>query len=161
MSARRDPQRRSRGVTLPELVISMVVVSVALSGTLSVMNFTTVHSADPMLEAQGLSVAEAYLEEILLRSFADPDTAAVCGAAEASRSLYDDVCDYAGLVDVGAVDQDGNAVAGLEAYTVAVTVDTTANLNGVTGSANVLRVDVNVTHPTGLDLRISGYRTAY
>lgn len=157
----RDPRRSIRGVSLAELVISMVVVSVALAGTLSVMNLTTLHSADPMLEAQGLSVAEAYLEEILLRSFADPDDGGVCGAPEASRALYDDVCDYDGITDVGAVDQDGSAVAGLEAYTVAVTVDPTADLNGLSGAANVLRVDVRVTHPTGLDLTISGYRTAY
>jgi MSHA pilin protein MshD len=153
--------RRSRGVTLVELVVSMLIVSVALAGTLSVMNITTLHSADPMIEQQGLSVAEAYLEEILLRAFADPDDGLVCGAPEASRDLYDDVCDYAGHSDAGAADQDGNAVAGLEAYTVTVGVDTAANLNGLTGASDVLRIDVRVTHPVGLDLTLSGYRTSY
>lgn len=157
----RDAKRLQRGVSLAELVISMVVVSIALSGTLSVMNFTTAHSADPMLEAQGLSVAQAYLEEILQRSFADPDDGLVCGAPEASRALYDDVCDYDGLTDVGPVDQSGSAVAGLDAYTVAVAVDSSANLNGLTGASDVMRVDVRVTHPVGLNLLISGYRTAY
>lgn len=157
----RDPKRRIRGVTLAELVVSILIVSISLAGTLTVMNFTTVHSADPMLEAQGVAVAEAYLEEILLRSYADPDDGIVCGAAEASRDLYDDVCDYAGLADSGAFDQDGNAIAGLEAYDVAVTVDSTANLNGLTGAADVLRIDVRVQHPIGLDLMLSAYRTSY
>ena len=151
--------RRRRGTTLTELVISIIVVSVALTGTLTVMNLTTARSGDPMIEQQGVAVAEAYLEEILLRPFLDPDTGAACGGAEASRALYDDVCDYAGTTDVGAVDQEGNAVAGLDAYTVVVTVDTTANLNGLTAATDVMRVDVQVTHPAGLDVTLSGYRT--
>ena len=53
----RDPKRRIRGVTLAELVVSILIVSISLAGTLTVMNFTTVHSADPMLEAQGVAVA--------------------------------------------------------------------------------------------------------
>lgn len=151
--------RRRAGTTLAELVISILVVSVALTGTLTVMNLTTARSADPMLAQQGVAVAEAYLEEILLRPFADPDDGVACGAPEAGRALFDDVCDYAGLLDTGAREQDGDPVAGLEAYTVAVDVDTGASLGGLSGPADVLRVDVRVTHPTGLDLTLSGYRT--
>ena len=44
---------------------------------------------------------------------------------------------------------------------MAVTVDSTANLNGLTGAADVLRIDVRVQHPIGLDLMLSAYRTSY
>ena len=56
--------------------------------------------------------AEAYLEEILLRDYLDPDTSSVCPAPEATRDLYDNVCDYALLDDAGARSQDGTPVAG-------------------------------------------------
>ena len=76
-----------RGFTLVELVIAMVVISIALSGVLMVMNYTTAHSADPMIQHQAVAIAEAYLEEILLKPYADPD--GVDG--EGSRALFDDV----------------------------------------------------------------------
>ena len=58
-----------RGVTLVELVISIVVISIALAGTLAVMRRTTASSADPMIVRQAVGVAEAYLEEILLNTW--------------------------------------------------------------------------------------------
>ena len=155
--------RRESGTTLVELVISIVVIGIAVTGSLLAVNHVVNRSGDPMLQHQASAVAEAYLEEVLARPLADPD-GGVCGAPEASRADYDDVCDYDGLDDLGARAQDGSAVAGLEPYRVRVTVDPGANLNGLTGSANVLRVDVRVTHSLaalGIDLTLSGYRTGY
>jgi MSHA pilin protein MshD len=142
----------SRGFSLVELIISMAVVSIALGGVLMVMNYTVLHSADPMLKHQAVAIAESYLEEVLLHAYTDPDGA----SGESLRSLFDDVADYDGLTDVGARDQNGNAIAGLEAYTVSVDiVDTT--LNGVV----CRRATVRVSHPADIDLALSGYRTNY
>jgi MSHA pilin protein MshD len=149
------------GATLVEMVISIAVVGICVAGVLLAMLTTTARSADPMLQHQASAVAEAYLEEILLRDYLDPDTSSVCPAPEATRDLYDNVCDYALLDDAGARSQDGTPVAGLGDYRVRVGVDGAATLGGLSGSADVLRVDVRVTHPTGLDLTLSGYRTRY
>ncbi len=155
------PARRHRsGLTLVELLIAIVVISVALGGTLLLSRQTVLRSADAMIQHQALVVATAYLEEIMLRAYLDPDTATLCPASEVCRALYDNVCDYAGLDDAGVVDQTGSSVSGLGDYRVRVDVDTTANLGGLSGSADVLRVDVRVTHPTGVDITLSGYRTA-
>jgi MSHA pilin protein MshD len=156
-----DFGRAQDGLTLIELVISIAVVGIALTGALLAVDHTTVRSADPMLQHQGSAIAEAYLEEILLKEFLDPDTMTVCPPSEPSRDLYDNVCDYAGLDDSGARDQDATPVPGLGDYRVRVSVDTAATLNGLTGSANVLRVDVRVTHGNGPDLTLSGYQTNY
>jgi len=145
----------SRGFTLIELVISMVVVSIALGGVLMVMNYTVQHSADPMLQHQAVAIAEAYLEEAMLRSFADPD--GIDG--ETARDLLDDVDDYDGLSNVGALDQEGTAIAGLEDYSISVTVVNTA-FNGIS-AANCKKVTVTVTHPSGINLTLSGHRTNY
>ena len=152
-----------RGLTLIELVISIAVVGIAVTGTLLAIHTTVAHSADPMIQHQASAVAEAYLEEILLKAYLDPDDGTVCPPSEPlGRAFYDNVCDYRVVDDAGARTQDGTPVPGLGAYRVRVTVDdTAATLNGVTGSANVLRVDVRVTRGTRVDLTLSGYRTNY
>jgi MSHA pilin protein MshD len=147
--------QQCRGFTLVELVIAMVVVSVALGGVLMVMNYTVQHSADPMLRHQAVAIAESYLEEVLLKPFADPDGT----DGESVRSLLDDVDDYDGWSDSGARDQNGTAITGLESYTVSVVVANVA-WNGI-GSADCKRVTVTVNHPAIGNLSLVGYRTDY
>lgn len=61
MAARGTGQR---GVTLIELVIFIVVVSIAVVGLLQIFARTTASSADPQLRKQALAIAEAMLDEI-------------------------------------------------------------------------------------------------
>lgn len=148
--------RQSRGFTLIELVISIVVVSIALGGVLLAINYTVTHSADPMLQHQAVAIAESYLEEILLKPFANP----VGGYEGNDRALFDDVDDYDGLNDDdGARDQANNLIGGLENYTVEVTVADTA-LNDI-GETNSKKITVVVKHPIGFNMTLSSYRTNY
>ena len=166
-----------RGVTLVELVIFIMIVSLGTAGILLVMNYTTQRSADPMVKQQALLIAESYLEEILLKSFVDPSTPAatvICPTKESGRASYDNVCDYRNLADTsGAIDQLGNTVAGLTAYNISVSVTgavgdatalgPTASVVNNTGALRVLQVDVVVTHDDDLNfsLNLTGYRTNY
>ena len=155
-----------RGATLVELVITIVIISISVGAVIGTLSKMTAHSADPMIEAQAVAIAESYLEEIMLKSYLDPTTGTVCPAAPAGgRSVYDNICDYNGLVNVGALDQSGAAPTGLNlsAYTVTVTVNQAASLNNLSGSGQVLRVDVNVAFGDGslVNITLSGYRTNY
>ena len=144
-----------KGVTLIELIVAMVVISIALAGVLLVINYTTLHSADPVLRHQALAIAEAYMEEITLKNFTDPDA-----DGEASRDLFDDVDDYNGLSDSGARDQNDNAIAGLANYSVGVSVQ--AQNYGPSGSeVSGLKIDVTVTDPAGESFVLTGYRAGY
>lgn len=145
---------REGGVTLIELVISIVVVAIAASAVLGVLSRTAGHSADAMIVAQAVAIAESYLEEITLKPFDDPDGA----DGEGNRADFDDLDDYHGLVDAGARDQFGNPIAGLNGYTVSVAVVGSAALTGV-DAANAARVDVTVSHAPLVNLSLSGYRT--
>jgi MSHA pilin protein MshD len=147
---------RERGVTLIELVISIVVIAIAASAVLGVLSSSVGRSADAMVLSQAVSIGEAYLEEIMLKPFADPDSIPV----EATRGDFDDVDDYNGLVDVGARDQFGNAIAGLSGYTVTVTVTSSAALPSVL-VADAKRVDVRVIFPPNVNLTLSGYKTSF
>ena len=72
----RNPERRkSRGLSLVELIVFIVIVGVAVAGVLGALNVSTRASADPVIQKQALAVAEAVLEEVQLMPFTycDPD----------------------------------------------------------------------------------------
>jgi MSHA pilin protein MshD len=80
------PIGKQRGISLIELIIFIVIISVALTGILLVMNQTTAHSADPMVRKQALAIAESILEEVELMPFTycDPDDLNAASATSAT-----------------------------------------------------------------------------
>ena len=143
-----------RGVTLVELVVSITVVTIAISAVLGTLTFASTSSADAMVRQQAASIASAYLEEILLKPFDDPDDVDDETSTSSPRAALDDVNDYDGLQNDGAQDQLGNPISGLEQYSVTVDV-VPESLSGVAA----LRVDVSVNPPSGPTVLLSGYRT--
>src|ERR1700741_1387330 len=127
--------RRAAGVTLVELIVAIVIIGVSVAGVMSVYFATIRSSADPMLQQQAQLLAEAYLEEILLKRFYDPDTGTVCTGTTTgeTRALYDNVCDYHLLNNSPPRNQFDVALGGLTGYTVSVAVDSsaTADLGGL------------------------------
>jgi MSHA pilin protein MshD len=147
--------RRVRGLTLIEVVVSITVIGISVAAVLGVLSMLATGSSEAMIRNQAIAIASAYLEEITLKPYADPDTT----GGETSRITYDDISDYNGLVDTGARDQLGNPIAGLGQYTVRVTVG--AGTLPSIAAASVRRIDVNVQHPSaGVNMTLSGYRTA-
>jgi len=148
---------RQRGTTFVELVISIVVISVAVTGVLLAITRNTASSADPLLQHQAIAIAEAYLEEILEKPFVDPNG----GEPEASRDLYDDIDDYNVISNEVPTDQMGNPMAGLSAYRVSVDVvnEALGPAGNPSVSGDTFRVTVTVTVPNGDVIPLSGYRT--
>ena len=147
-----------RGLTLIELIVSMVIISIALGGVLMVMNFTTSHSADPMIQHQAVAIAEAYMEEILLQRYENPDV----GYEGVARKSFDDVDDYKKLpVDDPAKDQEGNAIVALNAYLVNVTVGDPADFGPSGNTVKAKKITVRVTRGAEVSLVLVGYRTDY
>lgn len=186
--APRTCARNQTGISLIELVMFIVIVSVGIVGVLSVMNMNTQSSADPMLRKQALSIAESLLEEIQLQSFTfcDPDdanvataTAAVISAAGCATlvetmgsegegryapPLFDNVNDYNNFnlpTPPGIRDITGANIAGLAGYSATVTVAETAL--GTVPATDSLFITVTVTPPSGAadNIVLSGYRTRY
>lgn len=149
-------KRTAHGFTLIELIVAIVVIGIAVTWVLMVMNETTEHSADPMIEHQEIAIAEAYLEEILSKSYTS-------NGQESSRDKYDDVCDYSSGISPTIEDQTGTTVNGLGNYTVTVTVNggtcggSTVTLGGIPAE----KVDVMVGGPGGSSVTLTGYRTNY
>ena len=171
MSARRTQQ----GLTLVELVASIVIISVATIGLMAAVTAAVGRSADPMIQIQATTIAAAYIEEATLAPLCDPaynpdgsdatscrnecstrPCSGGCGgsvfSAESGRSAYDDVCDYNGLSDTGARDRQGNAITSLSGYSVNVSVlddsGVTLGSPALTAAAGqVVRIEVQVSHP--------------
>jgi MSHA pilin protein MshD len=149
-------RHRHRGVTLIELVIAITVVAIAVTTIMAAISAIAVRSADAMIQQQAVAIAQAYLDEILQRWVVDPNGS----PPNTGRGSWDLVDQYNGLVDVGARDQFGNAIAALSAYTVSVSTTQSSALTGVP-AASARRIDVTVTYPPTGTVTLSGYRTNY
>ena len=58
-----------KGISLIELVIFIVILSVALTGITLIYINTTRYSADPMIRIRSIELAQSTLEEILLKAY--------------------------------------------------------------------------------------------
>ncbi len=77
---------RQHGVTLIELIVFIVIVGVALTGMLTVLNLTARTGADPMIRKQMLTIAEGLMDEVAAQPFTwcDPGDASAATATSAA-----------------------------------------------------------------------------
>jgi MSHA pilin protein MshD len=176
-----------RGISLIELIMFIVIISVSLAGILTVMNLVTRSSADPLIHKQALAIAESLLEEVELMpfTFCDPDdasavtaTAAVVGGTgclattegvvlgaegetRGGATPFDNVDDYnaAPFVAGAVVDISGNPAP--PGYSAAIAVTHPAIAMGTVPVDETLRITVSVTGPDGVPVVLDGYRTRY
>lgn len=180
------PASRQSGISLVELVMFIVIVSVALAGILLVMSRVTASSADPLIRKQALAIAESLLEEVELMpfTFCDPNDANAASAvsvADCANSQdvitgpapgtetrssatdpFDNVADYSNYGMSPVADITGATVAGLGSYTASVALSRAGNaLLGAADDGAALRITVTVTGPGNTQVVLDGYRTRY
>jgi MSHA pilin protein MshD len=190
LDTRRPVERRSRGLSLVEQIMFILIVGAAVAGVIGVIDVTTRSSADPMLRKQALAIAEAMMEEVRLQPFTycDPDdpaaaTASTGGCPVLAESMgpepgetrysstlpFDNVNDYHGFdsntaVPPGIRSIDGTAIAGLDGYRVTVSVagQTLGGVgNDALGNPQSLLITVTVTGPGNTTVTLNSYRTRY
>lgn len=145
-----------RGFTLIELVVFIVIVGVGLAGILSVVDAAVKSSADPLVRKQALVIAEALLEEIMLKDYSNP----LDGYAGSSRAEFDDVDDYAGYgTSAGILDLEGMPIAAMGSYNISPVV-TVVPMAALAGVVVAKKITVSVTGP-GTVVSLSGYRGNY
>jgi MSHA pilin protein MshD len=159
---------RGRGVTLIEVLIFILIVSVALAAILNLLTLTVAHSGDPLVRRQSLAVGESLIQEIDSVPFAqnDPRT----GAAEAigpesgesrgsNTAPFDDPRDYSGYSETGITTPDGTPIPGLSSYSA--TASAAQQSVGNIPAADGLLVTVTVTGPSGEPMALSSFRALY
>jgi MSHA pilin protein MshD len=172
--------RAQRGVSLIELVIFLLVISVGLLGILSAMNVVGRYSSDPVIQRQELALAESLLAEVEAQPFtlcdplgppATPGGACVIvqglsapdGETRYSSTLpFNNVGDYNGFAmgaaSGGILAPDGTPIGGLGGYSASVTVQSNQAL-GALPAGSVLFITVSIGGPDGSTLAVNGYRT--
>lgn len=164
MYAARDRHWRERGATLVEVVLFIVILSIALASVLGLLALAVGRSGDPMVLRQSVAVAESLLQEVMAQPFTSTDLdggangiGPEAGETRGSVSApFDHMDDYHGLTLNGITSADGTAIPGLQAYTATVTVESAA-VGGIPAGDGLL-VSVTVTGPDGLPVTVAGYR---
>ena len=153
------------GLSLVELIMFIIIVSVGIAGILLVMNVSVKSSADPMLRKQAVAMAEAILDEVLAKDYVNP---AVGGFTESTpstcpgRPQYDDVDDYncfsgapATAVISGTNTLGATSIVALSSYSATVSVAPV-----VVSGATMKKVTVTVTGGAET-IQLFGYRASY
>lgn len=149
------------GVSLIELIMYIVIVSVAMAGIMMVLNANSTFSADPFIKKQARAAAESLLEEIELHDFQPSGWAGA--ATQANRPNFNDIMDYNGFATTGIYPVNGAvAVSGLESYNVSVVVLKPLAADwGNIPAARAAQITVVVADPTGQAASAIGYRVDY
>jgi len=166
-----------RGFTLIELVVTMLIISIAALGVMYSLGLGLRHQSDSLWQAKAVALAESYMEEILARRYDEHSplggpppcstTTVACSAPAAfgdgeTRAEFDDVDDYDGLVEQPPLDVYGNPRADYDSYRVAVSVAyadaaQVASL-GLDTATDAKLVTVTVSTPEGGAMTFSAWR---
>lgn len=161
----------AQGFALIEVIVFIVLVSIAVGGVLSVFARTGAQSAQVMLERQAQQIAKSVLAEVKAMPYTPADTSMGREGAESRQgpTFFNSVNDYDGFVMgqlppgiflKGVI----TPLAGLDNYEVRVTVAQPAaggNWNGLP-VADVAFITVRVSTPRLLaPVVLEGVRTRY
>lgn len=187
-SPRAPATARQRGFNLIELIIFILVMTIAVAGVLRIITLTTANSADPQLRKQALAIAASLLEEIELARFTycdpgDPNpspplptqcssgyTELIGPEATNTSRMYDNVNDYGSLTGPVTYTTDAAGNAFPAGYTAKVTITAETALGPPTSpiisstsptTMNALRISVAVSYNGGDAVVLDGVRTRY
>jgi MSHA pilin protein MshD len=165
--------RGQGGVTLIEMLITIVVLSIALVAMTSVVDGSVSRSADPLIQHRSVLLAQAYADEILSKRFAETTPvggvpaatdASVCitgSEAGETRTDYDDVDDYDTLTDSPPELQTATDFTQYADFSVSVAVACTGIAMGFSNDYDVKAITITINSPDGRTLAFTSYRGNY
>ena len=109
--------KRMAGFSLIELIVTIVILTVAVGTIVSVYSFVTARSADPMIRSQLIAVSEAFMDEITSKEI-DPET-----PITDPRSQRNVIDPYDGETYEPPTDATGEPMAGLDDYRVEISAE--------------------------------------
>ena len=161
--------RIQKGATLVELVITIVIISVAIAGVVGAFALISGRSADPLNQTRAVALAQIYMDEILSRRY-DENTpvggfprepGCTINTEEGSRADYDDVDDYNEITDAVPENAEGTGLAADYAgFQVSVAIECAGDEIGLAAD-EAKRIDLTITDPSGQGYDFSAYRANY
>lgn len=163
------PSRRHSGATLVELVITIVIISVAIAGVVGAFALITGRSADPLNQTRAVELAQLYMDEIITQRYDDqtpvggtPPYDGGCNIgpeAGETRSTFDDVDDYHNLTDSPPASLQGT-LDGYGGFSVSVTVTCAGGQVGL-ASEDAKRIELDIVAPGDQSFVFSAYRANF
>src|SRR5262245_50379764 len=152
-----------RGLTLIELLIAIIVIGIAVTGTLMLFNRSVRASADPMVRKQAVAIAESMLNEVMAQAFTycDPQDAANT-ATPAPTSTASCTGGAAGSQDRGGA-QLGPQPSSEGRFNATDPFDNVGDYNGYLSNGVVYGMDDGANRITALDgysVGVSVYRVS-
>ncbi|KPQ01957.1 type II secretion system protein [Marinobacter sp. HL-58] len=156
------------GATLVELVMTIVIISVAIAGVVGAFALISGRSADPLNQTRAVELAQLYMDEIISKKYDDatpqggtPKYAGSCniGPEEESRDTYNDVDDYDGTSDSPPRSAEA-PLDGYDGFTVDVAVACAGGEVDLPGP-EAKRIDLIITTPGGQSFSFSAYRANF
>lgn len=166
---------RQKGATLVELVMTIVIISVAIAGVVGAFSLIAGRSADPLNQSRAVSLAQLYMDEIVAKKFADESPVgggnvesgdANCSDSDLgpedgeSRLTYNDVDDYreiSSTLDEPPRNSEDHELSGYSGFRVSISVECDGDAVGLSNH-DAKRIDIAITDPSGNDYLFSAYR---
>lgn len=163
----RQTTRQSRpGFALAETAISVLLVGLLMVAALRSLEASKRREADTVQRLLGQQLASALMNEILLQAYAEPVDTPVFGPepgeSNGSRSLFDDVDDYAGWTSSPPTDRSGVVVPGFTGWTRTATIqwaDPATFAATGTSKTGLKRITVTVAKGGKTIATLVGYRS--
>lgn len=159
--------RNQRGVTLIDLILVIIIVSLAVPPMMALLIQGTRQSTFGVTVSRANSLASALLEEMRSKRGDENATSASMTLGPEfgeNRTTYDDVDDYHGLDESPPKDSLGNDLAGYAGFRQQVSVCYVANTNldtCVGGISLYKKVTVTVTDPEGRSTQLVTVISSY
>lgn len=159
--------RKRHGISLVEVLVSMVLVGLLLVASMrSVGGIFQTWSTSQNLHCR-MSLAQQIMAEILQQSYSDPGGGTSWGTelseSSANRSTWDDVDDYDGWSSAPQ-SRDGTPMAGYERwrrYVRVVYADLSNPVQMSLSDEGLKQISVTVTDPTGGETVLVAYRSRW
>lgn len=174
-----NKRQGQQGMTMIELVISIMIISVALVATVNGMMPALSHNADPLWRDKSIKLAQLYIDEVLSKKYDEtsstggsdslsassfinnPNCATLGPDAGENRNEYDDVDDYHGLSDTPPRLQSGISLSNYVGYSAAITVSCDGNTvasSGGTANDHAKKITVVISSPSNQSMTFAVYR---
>lgn len=160
----------ARGATLVELVMTIVIISVAIAGVVGAFSLLAGRSADPLNQTRAIALAQLYADEIQSRRYDDNTptggtprlTGCSINTEEADRGAYDDVDDYNAINDEVPRKADGSDLGSAAYGGFLVSVDVVCAGGDVGLPADdAKRIDISVRDPSDNEFVFTFYRVNF
>lgn len=151
---------RQAGATLIELVVFIVVISIALVALLSVYQQAVTRSVDPIVRVRLLELAQSQLDVVLAQQYdaaTPPGGVPACGSQMPPGRPPVPPCAGSG----GVSSFDGQTDTPYPGYSRSVSVTFAGTELGLADDNQAKRITVVASSPNGESLTLSAYRTNF